>query len=972
MTPDTRRGLRTPLQAIHRLALLLSAAALGFAVLFSVQAWRSARADELRELNSVLTLITRSVDAYFLQGEAQLRLLAEQLREGPGLADLARAQQLLARVRMAHPKVAAINLIDLDGRFLATSSTTRLEGLPSVAAESSFRAFAEAFRRDHGLRPSLSRPVRAVVLDGWLFALRAGVLDAQGRPVAVLSWVLPVDVLRDFWRDTPVIEKASVGLLGDDGYLLSRFPVPARVDPAEMYGQPRAGALRRHLVEHGFPASGFVQGPNLLGGADFANVYQRLPNFPVTAFVAEPVSEFQAAWWARVRVPFALLVALLLSTLLAWRYTAQRQRAWDAERARADEALVVSEREQRFLIDHLIAGVAVHGAQGELLRVNPRACQLLGLDEAQLAGRAAVDPRWHLVREDGSELPPEDTPLARVLGCGQAVIAHVIGVVEPGRSEPRWLLARADPEFDESGTLRQVVATFVDVTEQRRAERRFRTLFEHNLDGVLQTRPDGRILAANPAACALFGRSEAELQGLGRRALVDTDDARMEALLQERERNGRAQGRVRLRRGDGTAFEAEASTVAYTDEHGESLTTVVLRDVSDRQRAEEARAAQQVAERANRAKSEFVARMSHELRTPLNAILGFAEVLGADPRDPLTPPQRERVGRVRQAGEHLLALINDVLDLSRVEAGQLHVERAAFELQAQVESVLREMASFAQRHGVALSLDAPAEPLPAALGDRVRMRQVLLNLVSNAIKYNRPGGTVTVRLRRRGERLSAEVCDTGPGLTTQQLRALFQPFNRLGREGGAVEGTGIGLVIARGLLELMGGSVEVDSTPGRGSCFRVWIGTAPALAPTDDTPAVAPVTAPQALAGEVLYVDDDEVNRMLMQAFFGLLPGLRLRLAADGPQGLALARERPPDAVLVDMMMPVMDGPAFLRALRDDPALAHTTCVAVSANAMPAEIQAALAAGFDGYLTKPLSLPALAQALAEAGLHAAA
>jgi len=275
-----------------------------------------------------------------------------------------------------------------------------------------------------------------------------------------------------------------------------------------------------------------------------------------------------------------------------------------------------------------------------------------------------------------------------------------------------------------------------------------------------------------------------------------------------------------------------------------------------------------------------------------------------------------------------------------------------------VQEAMRELAVQADGRAVRLSLQAGTEPGLRVNADATRVKQVLLNLLSNAIKYNQPGGAVVVRSVIQDGWFELRVEDTGVGMSPDQLAGLFQPFNRLGREDSAVEGSGIGLVITRSLVTIMGGRLLVTSQPGQGSCFAVHL---PLVLPgpgADDVRAKGGTTSIQAgHAGvmEVLYVDDDAVNRLLMEAFLALRPGFNLRMAENGQEGLAAARSRPPDLMLIDMMMPGLSGLQVLAALRSDARLAATRCIAVSANAMPEEINIALAAGFDGYLTKPLA-----------------
>ncbi|HSV68480.1 MAG TPA: ATP-binding protein [Methylibium sp.] len=378
---------------------------------------------------------------------------------------------------------------------------------------------------------------------------------------------------------------------------------------------------------------------------------------------------------------------------------------------------------------------------------------------------------------------------------------------------------------------------------------------------------------------------------------------------------------------------------------------------AERRRAEAALAERRLAEQANRAKIEFMARMSHELRTPLNAILGFTQMLQRDAPGTLVPEQQRELRHVLHAGHHLLSLIDELLDLSRVEAGTLRLEPADVDLVDVVRDAMVQLRTQAEARHVHLDLQLPSAPPPAVRADRMRLRQVVLNLLSNAIKYNRAGGGVALRVQPADGRLALTVRDTGTGLSPAQLDQLFQPFNRLGREGGDIPGTGIGLVITRSLIELMQGRLSVQSEPGVGTEFRVEL-------PVSRQPAAASAAAADAPAarrddGDVVYIDDDEINRLLMQAYLDQRPGLRLRLAASGSEGLALVRATRPHLLLVDLMMPGMSGLEVLAAVRADPSLRTLPCLAISANAMPEEIDAAMRAGFDGYLVKPLAADVL-------------
>ncbi len=385
--------------------------------------------------------------------------------------------------------------------------------------------------------------------------------------------------------------------------------------------------------------------------------------------------------------------------------------------------------------------------------------------------------------------------------------------------------------------------------------------------------------------------------------------------------------------------------------------------------------ARAAADKANRAKSEFLSSMSHELRTPLGAILGFAQLLETG-LPPPTPLQQRSVDQILQAGWYQLALINDILDLALVESGKLSLSLEPVplsEVMTECEAMVEVQA--AQR-GVSVVFMQPRASL-FVRADRTRLKQVLSNLLTNAIKYNTLGGSVVVDCSStQPGRLRIGVADTGVGLSRQQITQLFQPFNRLGQETGGEEGTGIGLVMAKRLVELMDGSIGVDSECGRGSMF--WIDLAlvplPAAQPSDAALLACTAGPPevQAVVHTLLYVEDNPANLMLVEAVMARRTDVRLLSARDGPSGLALVRSSLPDIVLMDINLPGMSGLEVLTVLKNDPALQHIPVLALSANAMSHNIERGLANGFFAYLTKPIKINALTKALDEAFALAAA
>jgi signal transduction histidine kinase/ActR/RegA family two-component response regulator len=372
------------------------------------------------------------------------------------------------------------------------------------------------------------------------------------------------------------------------------------------------------------------------------------------------------------------------------------------------------------------------------------------------------------------------------------------------------------------------------------------------------------------------------------------------------------------------------------------------------------------ARNANQAKSAFLSSMSHELRTPLNAILGFAQILAAD-NLPTTPEQKkEFAGHILKSGRHLLTLINEILDLAKVEAGALTLSMEPVGLAEVLLECRTMIGPLAAARGIRVQFPEDADALVQA--DRTRLKQVLLNLLSNAVKYNREGGTVSVECSALGpDRLRLSVVDTGMGLRPDQVAALFQPFNRLGQESGAQEGTGIGLVFTRRLVELMKGEIGVTSTPGVGSTFWITLSTAaplPQPAAQIGLDAGIPMAAPSSEAPRlILYIEDNPANLRLVQEIVGFRADLRLMSAPDGHTGLAMAHTHRPAIVLMDLNLPGMNGFEVLAQLRRDPQTAHIPAVALTANAMPQDIERGLSAGFDRYLTKPIDIEQFNEAI---------
>jgi signal transduction histidine kinase/CheY-like chemotaxis protein len=414
---------------------------------------------------------------------------------------------------------------------------------------------------------------------------------------------------------------------------------------------------------------------------------------------------------------------------------------------------------------------------------------------------------------------------------------------------------------------------------------------------------------------------------------------------------------ARARDGRSTVVSCNATTFYDRDRNLQGV-IAAARDITERKRLDhELESAKSTAERANLAKSDFLSSMSHELRSPLNAMLGFAQLMESE-----TPPpsaaQKASIEQILQAGWYLLELINEILDLALIESGKMSLSPEPIsltELLVDCQAMIEPQAKKRAIHVYFPRFDRPCY----VKGDRTRLKQVIVNLLSNSIKYNRTGGIVEVTCGTgTAERVRLCLRDTGEGLSREKLAQLFQPFNRLGQEAGPEEGTGIGLVVCKRLVELMGGEIGVESTVRVGSVF--WIELNSALAPDDvanttvtETFLQAPVHSTHS-ALTVLYVEDNPANLMLVQNLLARRADIRLLNARDGTSGVAIARSAQPDVILMDINLPGISGTEAMQILAQDAATAHIPVIALSANAMPRDIVKGLEAGFFRYLTKPI------------------
>ncbi|HEX8619712.1 MAG TPA: PAS domain S-box protein [Thermoanaerobaculia bacterium] len=499
----------------------------------------------------------------------------------------------------------------------------------------------------------------------------------------------------------------------------------------------------------------------------------------------------------------------------------------------------------------------------------------------------------------------------------------------------------------------------------RWTEQSFRLMVESVSDyAIVMLNPEGCISTWNTGAQRIKGYQTEEIVGRHFSTFYTADDidgGKPQHDIEQAAINGRYEDEGWRIRKDGTLFWANVVFTAIRDQNGGLRGYAKLtRDLTERNKVEailtDARA---LAEKANLAKSDFLSSMSHELRSPLNAILGFAQLMESDSPAP-TPAQSESIIQILNAGWYLLELINEILDLATIESGKLSMSVEPVSLNELLLECHAMIEPLAQRRGIRMSF--PSSDAPYCVNaDRTRIKQVLINLLSNAIKYNRISGSVAVDCTANAATglIRITVTDTGAGLTPDKVSQLFQPFNRLGQEVNGEEGTGIGLVVSKRLVELMDGVIGVESSMGVGSTFWVEL---PSTAPIVLSEVMDIVTSADAAAATfagvhtLLYVEDNPANLQLVERLMGRRKDIRLLSAMDGNLGVELARACVPDVILMDINLPGISGLDALKILRDDAATAHIPIIALSANAMPRDIQRGLDAGFFRYLTKPIKV----------------
>jgi len=634
-----------------------------------------------------------------------------------------------------------------------------------------------------------------------------------------------------------------------------------------------------------------------------------------------------------------------------------------------------SENRFRSIFDTAQAGISIADDKGQYQQCNKAWAAMLGYTQEEI---------FALTNEQVTH--PEDRKASR-----EKLQKLMSGEIEFYRQEKRyvrkdgsefWGDLTVNPVKNETSDVIASMGVCIDITERKKTHQHLLDLSAaidamsvpvvvfDNEDKFIFTNEAYRQLNNQVVETIQLGEVfESHIRAIVEKGLAPEANGREEEWIAERMARHRSpSGPFELKRQDGTWFFGIEKKLPSGGQ------VLLLTDISAIKKAQnELVNAKVVAEDANRAKSDFLSSMSHELRTPMNAILGFAQLLEYTRQEPLSKNQKSSVNHIIKGGNHLLELIDQVLELSTIEAGKLSLNIDHIPARNIIDESLDLIRTRAEKDDIKIVDRTANEDLPLLWADSTRLTQVLINLLSNAVKYNRKGGSVILTCRGMpGEMLRISVADTGRGIPAEKQNNLFKPFERLGRETGEIEGTGIGLTITKQIIELMGGQIGYESEEAKGSTFwiEIPISRKQADVETNDNAAARPNQRSERKyndrpAHTVLYVEDNPANMQLMETIILQVENTILLAAHNAELGIDLARSERPDLILMDINLPGMNGIEALKQLQNTTETKNTPVIAITADAMPKDVEAGKNAGFSGYITKPINVPQLIRLIEE-------
>ena len=879
----------------------------------------------------------------------------------PANYDLQQIEFQLAELADARPGISATFVADPQGRLIDILPPT-----PSIVGQDfSYRDWYRGLTgigRTYVSTGYMSQATGHPLVVGVATFVRAsGDQDAPGQTRAILVAAYGLEEIQGFVDKYESSQGVSLTVTDQSGNVLA--------SPGG--GQTLTSRATDPLVVDALKGRSAVTTVGRPSGR-LVSAYEPVPElgWTVTASVPERVALAGVSHLRSAVLLVAAILAMVLATGLLLLARALRARA-QAEEGRARLAAIVESSEDA------IIGITLDGI---ITSWNVGAERLYWYTAKEAVG------------QDISILAPPDRKdeasqnLERIREGERVEQFETVRVTKDGT--PRDVSLTSSLVRDRKGEVvgASVIAQDITAHKQmedavRESEQRYRLLVESAQDMVFTLSPEGKFVSLNAGFEAMTGWKREDWIGKDFGPLIHPEDLEAAKIRVAQMRLGERLPPfpVRLATSSGGWRTAESVSSPLVTDGSVVQIVGIVRDITERKQAEEelrrarneaerakveAERAREGAERANRAKSEFLSRMSHELRTPLNAVLGFGQLLEMDS---LNQEQHEGVAQILKGGRHLLDLINEVLDIARIEVGRIALSLEPVALDESVLGAVDLIRPLATERGIRLGTEI-SESQGYVTADRQRLKQVLLNLLSNAVKYNRPGGSVAVRcVPVSGGRARVEVADDGLGIAPEYMSRLFVPFERLGAETSGVEGTGLGLALSKRLVEVMGGTLEVESAPGRGSTFSVSLPAAEGPeSGLERGGSKGLVLAALNGEGTILHIEDNPANLKLIERILSGVRGVRLLSAMQGSLGLDMARQHRPDVILLDLNLPDIQGQEVLGLLRADPRTRDIPVLVVSADATPEQLRKLRAAGAKAYLTKPLDVQRFLRVVGEA------
>jgi PAS domain S-box-containing protein len=907
--PSLRRHARNFLWIT--LVVLIYAAALSW------DSWVSHKANVQQQLTTVAELGARSIDGYFGQLQRDLDRLAADIVQGdPAVTDAWRTYEMFKRFAVVHPELINVSLLRPDGSIPFTAKRPPGVQVLSLTQDESIKRYLDGLRR--GEEPFIGQPTIGLTRKLVFIPFRRVLRDGQGKITGIISANIPPEHLQSYWHDAPIVDKAAIGIIKDDGYLVARYPMPESGGMNEVYGRPRPGLAFNYLKNEHFPERAYVEEEkSTIDGIAKLFVFRRLPSYPVTFLIGFPLKEIRALWWKSVRDAYFISALLVVLATAGYVYAARRERVWslvhasdEAERLQIERTLRVSEEKLRGLYELSPLGIALTDLEGRFVQFNGAFLRICGYPGEELR---ALD-YWALAPHKYRPEQERQLEFLRASGhYGPCEIEYVRkdGVVVPLRLNSVLITGNDGTQFIWSlveDISAGKAAELAILRERARLEKILRTASDgiHILDGT------GLLIEANDAFLKMLGYDRS---AIGRLRVEDWDTQVSGEAIRRRTRrmlqtNEAALVETQHRRSDGTIIDVEIS-VCPIEIEGRRLIYAASRDNTERKRVEDTRRkleAQLRQAQKMEALGTLAGGIAHDFNNILGAIMGNAELVRQDLA--ADHPAAASLAEIVKASARARDLVRQILTFGRQQTQDQHIVR----LQDVVEESVKLLRATLPA-GLELAMRAQPD-VPNVRGDRTQMHQVLMNLCSNSWQaMEGPVGRIDIVLARvtaaagelgagiaPGVYARMSVIDTGRGMDEATLERIFDPFFTTKAVG---EGTGLGLAVVDGIVKRHGGAIAVHSAPGQGSTFDLYF---PAVEAAAETPATG--DRPRRGGGErILYLDDEEALVLLASRSLARL-GYQVQGCTRAEEALALFHADPSsiDLFVSDMNMPGASG----------------------------------------------------------------